>query len=272
MRYLPYATLKRAMLIFFLFTPFSQKLIAQTASFRVLVVASLAKDHVRMIDSARPFFQKMADENNFILDFTKDTSVINDSNLARYQVFVQLHLAPFDMSYAQQAALQKFIDSGGGWVGIHAAGLTGRQFHPNSVYWEWFQEFMGGVVYSPHPKYQKATLIVEDSLHPATQGVARQFEIADEWYEFDKSPRPNVRVLARADETTYQQNKPMGDHPMIWTNEKYRRAIYIGVGHDPSVLRNENYVLLLRNAILWAGSADKGKKATHGRHRHRKKG
>jgi type 1 glutamine amidotransferase len=45
----------------------------------------------------------------------------------------------------------------------------------------------------------------------------------------------------------------MGDHPIIWTNEHYRRMIYIAIGHDPSILENKDYLHLLRNAILWAG-------------------
>jgi type 1 glutamine amidotransferase len=63
-----------------------------------------------------------------------------------------------------------------------------------------------------------------------------------------------VRVLATADESTYKQNKPMGDHPIIWTNENFRRMIYIGVGHSPTALTNPSYILLLRDAILWAAS------------------
>jgi uncharacterized protein len=78
-------------------------------AFNVLVVASRAKDHLVMIESAKPFFEKLAKENNFSLDFTDDTSKINDANLAKYQVFIMLHLAPFDMSYSQQAAMQKYI-------------------------------------------------------------------------------------------------------------------------------------------------------------------
>ena len=81
-----------------------------------------------MIDRARPFLAALAAENHFALDFTKDTSRISEANLAGYQVVVQLHLAPFDMSPSQQAALQKFIEAGHGWIGVHAAGLTGRQF------------------------------------------------------------------------------------------------------------------------------------------------
>jgi type 1 glutamine amidotransferase len=228
---------------------------AQVSPFKVLVVASRAKDHLPMIAAAKPFLQRMATENGFYLDFTDDTSTVNNANLVNYQVFVMLHLAPFDMSRSQQAALQKFVEQGGGWVGIHAAGLTGKQFvGPHAKYWQWFEDFMGGVIYSPHPSYQKGTLAVEDHRHPVTKDLPVRFEISDEWYEFDKSPRGNTRVLASADESTYHQNKPMGDHPLIWTNEGYRRMIYIGVGHDSSSWSNKNYSTLVRNAILWAHS------------------
>src|SRR5438067_1258426 len=96
--------------------------------FEALIVASIAKDHQRMIAAARPFFARMGMDHHFDVEFTDDAETINDENLKQYQVFVMLHLAPFDMTYPQQEALQKFIESGKGWVGIHAAGLTGKQF------------------------------------------------------------------------------------------------------------------------------------------------
>jgi type 1 glutamine amidotransferase len=46
----------------------------------------------------------------------------------------------------------------------------------------------------------------------------------------------------------------MGDHPMIWINEKYRRALYIGIGHDAAICSDPNFAILMRNAILWAAS------------------
>lgn len=228
---------------------------SQVKHFNVLVLVSRAKDHLKMIAAAKPFFEKMATENNFSVDFTDDSSQINTKNLARYQVFVMLHLAPFDISYEQQDALQRFVEEGNGWVGIHAAGLTGKRFlRPGTRYWQWFEDFMGGILYSPHPPYQKGTVIIENHRHPVTKNLPDKLEISDEWYEFDKSPRGHVRVLATADESSYKQNKPMGDHPIIWTNEHYHRMIYIGVGHDPSVLENEGYDQLLLNAILWASA------------------
>jgi type 1 glutamine amidotransferase len=224
--------------------------------FKALIVASKAKDHQQMIVSAEPFFAQMAAENQFAVDFTDDADTINDENLEQYQVFVMLHLAPFDMTYAQQAALQKFIEGGKGWVGIHAAGLAGKEFISSSkTYWQWFEDFLGGVTYSPHPAYQQGIVLVEDRQHPATRNLPAQFEFSDEWYEFNGNPRGRTRVLATADETTYKQNKPMGDHPIIWTNEQYDRTIYIAIGHDPSSFANEAYCLLLRDSILWAASA-----------------
>ncbi|MES1221570.1 MAG: ThuA domain-containing protein, partial [Bacteroidota bacterium] len=182
-------------------------------------------------------------------------SKVNDANLANYQVFLQLHEAPFDMSYDQQAAIQKFIEQGKGWVGIHAAGLTGKDFlAPQKKYWQWFEDYMGGVTYSPHPAFQKGVVIIEDHKHPVTKNLPDRFEVPDEWYEFNKNPRPNVRVLGVADESSYKQNKPMGDHPIIWTNEKFDRMIYIGIGHDASLCSDKNFTILVRDAILWAAS------------------
>jgi type 1 glutamine amidotransferase len=233
------------------------KVNAQTSNFKVLVVASKAKDHLKSISVAKSFFEKLGADNHFSVDFTDDTSKINDANLAKYQVFVMFHLAPFDMSASQQAALQKFAEQGKGWVGIHAAGLTGNEFlgkNSKTPYWQWFENFMGGVTYSPHPAYQDGIVVVEDRNHPATKNLPEKFWISDEWYEFNKSPRGNVRVLATADESTYKQNKPMGDHPIIWTNENFHRMIYIGVGHSPTALTNLNFIILVRDAILWAAS------------------
>lgn len=229
--------------------------VAQKTSFRVLVVASADPDHDPMIKKAKGFLEKIGKENNFDIVYTRDATVINDKDLSQYQVFVQLHLAPFDMTSSQQKALQHFISSGKGWVGVHAAGLTGTQFKgPDVPYWMWFQKLMGDIVYSPHPKKQTGTILVEDRSHPVTKNLPASFSFYDEWYEFNRSPRSNVHVLATADETSYEQEIPMGDHPMIWINPHYDRAVYIGIGHDTTACTDPNFTILMRDAILWAAS------------------
>jgi type 1 glutamine amidotransferase len=233
---------------------------AQKPAFKVLVVASADPDHDPMILQSKAFLEKMGEENNFEVVYSRDATQINDDNLSRFQVFVQLHLAPFDLTQPQQLALQRFISRGKGWVGVHAAGLTGTQFiKPQTPYWQWFEKLMGGIVYSPHPDKQTGMIVVEDRIHPVMKNLPAFFSFYDEWYEFDKSPRPNVHVLATADETSYKQNIPMGDHPMIWTNPDYDRVIYIGIGHDVKACSDPNFAILIRDALLWAATPVKNK-------------
>jgi uncharacterized protein len=248
------SALKFLMLQILLLT-FSARSEAQNPSFKVLVVASADPDHDPMINKSKPFLEKIASENNFEIDFTRDASLINEENLTKYKVLVQLHLAPFDMTEKEQQAMQHFISCGKGWVGVHAAGLTGKQFlAPQTTYWEWFEKLLGGIVYSPHPSRQSGRIVVEDKTHPVMKNLPPSFNLFDEWYEFDRSPRPNVHVLATADEKSYKPLKPMGDHPMIWTNPSYDRVIYIGIGHDTSACTDPNFTILMRDAILWAAS------------------
>src|SRR5580765_4426661 len=70
------------------------------------------------------------------------------------------------------------------------------------------------------------------------------------------APRFKVHVLASVDEATYSDPSAvrMGDHPVIWTNERMAaRNVYIFMGHGPWLFENEAFTTLFRNAILWAG-------------------
>jgi type 1 glutamine amidotransferase len=66
-----------------------------------------------------------------------------------------------------------------------------------------------------------------------------------------------VHVIASVDESSYSPPSAitMGDHPVIWTNPKYRaRNIYVFMGHSPDLFENTYYTTLFRNAIFWAAS------------------
>jgi type 1 glutamine amidotransferase len=228
----------------------SSGLAGAQAPFKVFMIASKASDHIAMSTAGKPVIEKMGQENGFTVDYTLDTSLVNAANLEKYDVFLQMHLAPFEISPGKRDAFQKFVESGKGWVGIHAAGLTGPQF--TGTEWTWYTTFFGGITWVVHPALQTGTVTLEDRTHPATRNLPASFQIKDEWYEWNKNPRPNVRVLGKADESTYKQVKPQGDHPLIWTNEKYQKMLYIGTGHDQSDWTNPNYLILVRDAILWA--------------------
>jgi len=45
----------------------------------------------------------------------------------------------------------------------------------------------------------------------------------------------------------------MGDHPVIWTNDRFAaRNIYVFMGHSPDLFDNQSYTAIFRNAIFWA--------------------
>ncbi|MCR9264098.1 MAG: ThuA domain-containing protein [Flavobacteriaceae bacterium] len=220
---------------------------------KVFVIGAVDQYHSPMADKSVSMFDQLANENNFELHFTRDTSEINPLNLAQYDVFVQLHVAPFDLSAPQQYTIQQFMEKGKGWIGIHAAGLTGTQFdQKGKEYWKWYEHLLGGVTYSPHPPLQDGLVRIVNSEHPITKGLSASFTLRDEWYEFDQLPAPPVNILAIADESTYEPRKPMGYHPVVWTNPSYDKAVYISIGHHTSSCDNPDYRTLVGNAINWA--------------------
>ena len=98
-------------------------------------------------------------------------------------------------------------------------------------------------------------IFLEDKNWDTVITAVNVLRIGEEWYTWDHSPRPNVRVLARVDEATYSpaSDVKMGDHPVIWTNERVKaRNVYIFMGHGPDLLESETFTTILRNAVLWA--------------------
>lgn len=71
------------------------------------------------------------------MEASDDAAVFSDSNLARFQaiVFNNTNSTPESgdlLNSSQRAALQKYIRAGGGWVGLHAASASERD-------WDWYE-------------------------------------------------------------------------------------------------------------------------------------
>ena len=224
--------------------------------FRVLALAEHGGIHKPFVDAAKVWLGKVADENNFAVDYIEDTAKINDAFLANYALFIQLNYPPYNWTDAAQAAFIKYIEQGtGGWIGFHHATLLG-EFDGFPI-WPWFQKFMGGVRFKDYiATFVSGTVAVEDPGHPIMRGVAEYFQIKnEEWYTWDTTPRPNVHVLASVDEKSYtpDNDKKMGDHPVIWSNEHFKaRNVYVFMGHHPELFDNPAFTRIFRNSIFWA--------------------
>ena len=228
--------------------------------FHALVLAERGDQHEAYVAAALAWLKTTAQKDNFTFDTFENPDKFTKPFLAHYQLFIQLNYPPYRWSDEAKAAFQDYIEQGrGGWVGFHHATLLGE--FDGYPMWPWFSDFMGGIRFKNYiAKRVSGTVVVEDAAHPCLQGLPSTFVIGEEeWYTYDKDPRPNVHVLAHVDEASYQpaSDIKMGDHPVIWTNEKMKaRNVYILMGHHPSLFGNDNYKLLVHNALFWAAGID----------------
>jgi type 1 glutamine amidotransferase len=226
------------------------------AKFRVLAIAEAGGIHKPFVDAAKVWLGKEAVADGFTIDYIENTDKIDKAFLAKYQLFLQLNYPPYAWKPAAVAAFEDYMEQGrGGWIGFHHATLLG-EFDGYPI-WPWFSNFMGGIRFKEYiPTFASGKVIVEDPSHPVMKGLGSSFEIKDEeWYTYDRSPRPNVHVLASVDESTYTPDSKvkMGDHPVVWTNEHMKaRNVYIFMGHRPEHFQNPAFTMLFHNAIMWA--------------------
>lgn len=224
--------------------------------FRVVAIAEKGGIHLPFVEAAKVWLNDLAAKDNFAIDYIEDTTPINDAFLSKYKVFIQLNYPPYNWTPTAQAAFIRYIEKGkGGWIGFHHATLLGE--FDGFQMWPWFSQFMGGIRFTAYiPTFADGTVTVEDPSHPTMSGVSSPFVIEkEEWYTWDKSPRPNVHVLASVNESTYKPDSKikMGDHPVIWTNPHYKaRNIYIFMGHHPELFQNPAFTRIVTNSIFWA--------------------
>lgn len=224
--------------------------------FQVLALYENGGHHVAYTKTARVWLDKLAADSSFRIDYIQNTDNIDSTFLSQYNLFIQLDYPPYGWKDKATSAFKDYITKGrGGWIGFHHATLLGE--FDGFPMWQWFSEFMGGIVYNDYiPDFASAKVKIENQRHPVMKGVPSSFTIKqEEWYSYNKSPRPNVQVLASVDESTYSPNSAvkMGDHPVIWTNPKIKaRNVYIFMGHSPLLFDDSAYKTIVRNAIFWA--------------------
>ena len=102
-------------------------------------------------------------EHRFAVDATEDAASFTPSNLSRYRVVVFLSTTGNVLEGSQRDALQEFVRSGGGFVGVHAAA--------DALYdWPWYGSLLGAF-FARHPAVQPARIRVEDPASASTRGM-----------------------------------------------------------------------------------------------------
>ena len=221
----------------------------------VIVLTERGGLHEPFVKAGLEWLQQLADEQDFDLTVINNTEPMTRESLASCDLVIQLNYPPYAWTDEAMESFIEYIEDGtGSWIGFHHASLLG-QFDGYPM-WQWASEFLGGIVYNNYiAELSDGTVRVEEAGHPVMQGVSPSFVVPDdEWYIYDRSPRPNVQVLANVDEDSYtaQTNLKMGDHPVVWINPSVgARNVYFQMGHSPKLYENEDFVKMFTNAILW---------------------
>jgi type 1 glutamine amidotransferase len=217
--------------------------------FKVLVFSRTTGYRHESIPAGIRAIHSLGAANNFAVDATEDDSLFTDDNLAQYQTVVFLSASGDPVGTpAGKDAFQRYIHSGGGFVGIHAAADSGKA-------WPWYGGLVGAY-FKQHPAIQQARVVVEDTAHPATAGLAPSFTQTDEWYDFQINPRATVRVLTSVDNSTYDGSTMGSDHPTTWCHDyDGGRSFYTALGHTDESFGEANLQQLMLGGILTTAGA-----------------
>lgn len=233
----------------------AENLLGKPHKAKVLVLTERGGQHGGFTDAGLRWLAAEGAKGNFSITEINNARNITEAYLSQFSLVIQLDFPPYTWPKEVEDAFVKYIEEGrGGWIGFHHATLLGE--FDGYPMWQWFSDFMGGVRFKNYiAPLANGTLIVEDKQHPVMKDVPASFVVPDdEWYTYDKSPRPNVHVLANVDESSYTpaSDIKMGDHPVVWVNEsKKARNVYFQIGHSSKLYETEGFTTMFRNAINW---------------------
>ena len=211
----------------------------------VLVFSKTAGFRHDSIPAGIAAIQALGGQNNYRVESTEDASMFADENLAHYRVVVFLNTTGDVLDPGEQAAFERFIRRGGGFVGIHAASDTEYD-------WPWYGGLVG-TYFHKHPAIQPATLIVVDPSHGSTRHLPINWTRTDEWYNFTHGLDPDVTVLIRIDERSYRGGTMGADHPISWYHPyDGGRAWYTAIGHTIESYSEPLFLQHLLGGINWA--------------------
>lgn len=233
--------------------------VASAEQFKAVLFTKTDGWHHDSINAGVTAIQNLAKLHDFDVFWTEDPGRwCNDKELAKYKVVIFLLTTGNVLNDEQQAAFERYIKKGGGFVGIHSASDTEYE-------WPWFTKMVGHMFHI-HPAVQTATVKVEDFNFPGMDRFAKRFLFTEEWYEFGPPLSGALKFLLSVDEKTYKpaanwgpkKGVGMGEfHPVSWYQDyDGGRAFYTALGHLPATYSDPNFMHHVYGGIYWAATGN----------------
>lgn len=247
---------QRLLLVFILSSFSALALLTAQGQFRALLITETAGWHHESITAAVPALEGLAKRHSFGLDRYQSGMKLSERMLSNYDVVIMVNTTGDIFDENEQAAFEKFIQAGNGYVGIHAASDTEYD-------WEWYTQLVGRM-FVIHPVIQTAMLDVTNSSFPGLARWPKRLMWTDEWYEFTEAKSDNLNYLITVDESTFNpqadwgrvKGEGMGEfHPIAWYHDfDGGRAFYTALGHMPEVYQEKLFLAHVYGGIYWAAT------------------
>ena len=209
----------------------------------VLIFTKTAGFRHKSIEQGVAAIRTLGDKHGFTIHHTEKASFINHQNLKKYDTVIFLNTTGDILNDEQQMDFEHYIQSGGGWVGIHSA--TDTEYK-----WPWYGQ-LAGAYFNGHPRIQDADLIVLDKSHPSIKNLQSIWSRKDEWYNF-KYVNPNINVLINIDENSYEGGTNGENHPVSWYHTyDGGRAFYTALGHTIESYQEKFFLEHILAGIQW---------------------
>lgn len=214
---------------------------------KILIFSKTAGYRHESIEAGLAAIQKMGKQDGFQVDHTENSSDFREENLAQYAAVVFLNTTGDVLDHIQQTDFERYIQAGGGYVGVHAAADTEYD-------WIWYGKLVGGY-FNGHPNdpnVRAARLDVLDKKHSSTSMLPDSWEREDEWYNY-KNLNSEANVLINLDEKSYEGGTNGKHHPIaIYHEYDGGRAFYTGGGHTSESYSEPLFYEHLRGGIRYA--------------------
>ncbi len=220
---------------------------SKSRDIRVLVFSKTESFRHESIEAGKKALFELAKKHNFKVDTTEDASMFKEAVLKNYNVVMFLNTTGDVLNDAQQLEFNRFIQAGGGYVGVHAAADTEYD-------WAWYGKLVGAY-FSSHPNdpnVREAVVQVLDNNHPSTKSFDKNWKRSDEWYNYT-SINPAINTLMNLDESTYEGGTNGKIHPISWYHEfDGGRSFYTGMGHTKEAYEEPAFLEHLWGGISYA--------------------
>ncbi|MET3114225.1 cytochrome c [Pedobacter sp. CG_S7] len=211
---------------------------------RILVFTKTAGFYHESIPLGVKAIEKLGNENNFEVDTTSNADFFIQDSLKKYAAIVFLHTTGDLLNHYQEAEFERYIQAGGGFMGVHAAADAEYD-------WGWYNRLVGAS-FESHPEQQEAVLNVIDQNDPSTSHLPKQWKRKDEWYNFKKISK-DLNILITIDESSYKGGKNGGNHPMAWYHDfEGGRSFYTELGHTDESFQEPMYLKHILGGINYA--------------------